>query len=295
LWTERQTLVNNPNENPYLSPAQEQAAVLSELLKTKYFCLKVGSRSPLAESLGSASGSRSPLQQLLGKLGLGGSGGGHLSGRALDDAVYQTVAQETTVLPAGPEIVEVTFRASSPELAQQVAQAIADQFVEETLASQRVQADASVDFYGSQVKQAQVDLQAADTQVDDYLANHPDQRPASAVPDARLTQLKKDADQARQRFNDLQSKLDQAKVTRAGLTQASVSGIRTLDKAEVPTRASSVKKVALQAAGAGLGLALLIVVAGVLILTLVDSTVRRPEEVEEVLALRPVGTVPRLS
>jgi uncharacterized protein involved in exopolysaccharide biosynthesis len=296
LWTERQTLVPNPNDNPYVTPAQEQASVLTELLNTKYFCVKVGSRSPLAESLASSSGSRpGPVQQVLSKLGLGGAPAGHLSGRALDDAVFQAVSRQTTVVPAGPEIVAVTFRGGSPELASQVAQAVADQFIEETLTSQRVQASAAVDFYASQVKQAQTDLQAADTQVDQYLSAHPEQRVLNAVPDARMTQLRKDDDAARQRYTDLQSKLDQAKVNASGLDQPSVSGIRTLDKAEVPTKASSVKTVALQAAAAGLGLAVLILVAGVLVLTMVDSTVRRPEEVEQVLALRPVGTVPRLN
>jgi capsular polysaccharide biosynthesis protein len=38
-----------------------------------------------------------------------------------------------------------------------------------------------------------------------------------------------------------------------------------------------------------------ILVVGILLLTLVDNTFRRPEEVEQALDLRPVGTVPRLS
>jgi len=35
-------------------------------------------------------------------------------------------------------------------------------------------------------------------------------------------------------------------------------------------------------------------VVGVLILTLLDSTFRQPEEVEQLLGLRPVATVPKL-
>lgn len=295
LWVERQTLVANPNDNPYISPAQAYSAVLAELLSTKYFCLKVGKRSPLVGSLASSGAPRPGLgQQTLAKVGLRSSGG-HLSGRALDDAVYVTISQQTVVYPLGPEIVTITFHGSDPELSAQVAQAIADQFVDEILASQRLQADAAVDFYDSQVKQAQAVLAAADTEVDQHLRAHPEQRGANAVPDAKLTQLKRDDDAARQRSAELQSKLDQAKINRSGLTQPSLSGVRVLDRAEVPTRASSIRKLALQAGAVALGLAVLIMVAGVLALTVADSTLRRPDEVEQVLALRPIGTVPRLS
>jgi capsular polysaccharide biosynthesis protein len=96
-------------------------------------------------------------------------------------------------------------------------------------------------------------------------------------------------------MNDLQSKLDQAKVSLAGLSQPAVSGMRVLDRAEIPTRASSVRNVALQAGAVGLSLALLILIGGILLLTLIDSTLRRPEEVERVLDLKPVGTIPRLT
>jgi uncharacterized protein involved in exopolysaccharide biosynthesis len=296
LWVEKQTLVANPDDNPYLTPSQQQSAVLSELLNTKYFCIKVGNRSPLADNLqGSGEQDGNLLQGLLGQIGVSSTSSGRpATASALNDAVFQTVSQQTVVAPSGPEIVTVTYRGSNPELAALVAQAIADQFIDETLTSQRTQATAAEDFYNGQVKQVQAEVSATENQIEAYLNSHPDQRAAGAQPDATLVQMRKDDDSAHQRLNDLQSKLDQARVSRAGLSQPSVSGIRILDKAEVPTRASSIRKVALQGAAVGLSLALVILIGGILLLTLVDSTLRRPEEVEKVLELRPVGTVPRL-
>jgi uncharacterized protein involved in exopolysaccharide biosynthesis len=294
LWVERQTLVTNPDDNPYLTPAQQQSAVLTELLNTKYFCLKVGRRSALQESLATPHASGQSLgERVMARLGR--SSTGSLSGRALDDAVYQTVAHQTVAAPAGPEIVTITFRGSSPELSAQVSQAIVDQFMEEAVASQRTQAQAAEQFYGSQVKQTQAEQAAAEGQVESYLTAHPEQKNSSATPDANLSQLRKNQDSLQQRRNELQAKLDQAKVSQAGLSQPGVSGMRVLDKAETPTRASSIHSVAFQAAAIGLSLALLILIGGVLLLTLIDSTLRRPEEVEQALDLRPVGTVPRLS
>jgi uncharacterized protein involved in exopolysaccharide biosynthesis len=294
LWVERQTLVNNPNDNQYLTPAQQQSGVLSELLSTKYFCLKVGARSPLKESLGTSGADRAGLpQRLLAKLGGGSSG--RLTGRALDDAVYQAVSTQTLVLPTGAETISITYRADSPELSAQVSQAIVDQFIDETLSTQRTQADAAEQFYSSQVKQTQTQVSAAQGQTDAYLISHSEQRGANATPDASLIQLRKNQEAVQQRLNDLQSKLDQARVSKAGLSQPSVSGMRVLDKAEVPTRASSRRSVVLQGAAIGLSLALVILIGGILLLTLIDSTLRRPEEVEDALDLRPVGTVPRLT
>jgi uncharacterized protein involved in exopolysaccharide biosynthesis len=294
MWVQRQTLVPNPDDNPYLTPAQQQAAVLSELLNTKYFCLKVGNRSPLAESLAtSGPQNQGPLQRVLA--GIGGSSGGRLSGRALDDAEYQAISHQTVVEPAGPEIITISYRGGSPELSAAVGQAIADQFIEEALASQRVQTEAAQQFYDSQVKQTKAEVASIQTQIDAYESSHPEQRGANAQPDTTLSQLRKNHDAAQQRMNDLQSKLDQAKVSLAGLSQPAVSGMRVLDRAEIPTRASSVRNVALQAGAVGLSLALLILIGGILLLTLIDSTLRRPEEVERVLDLKPVGTIPRLT
>ena len=293
LWTEKQTVVPNPNDNPYLTPAQIQSATLTELLSTKYFCVKVGNRIQLDSALGQPA-SPGPLQRLLGRAGAGGSSG-QLSQAQMDDLVFTTVSKQTTVVASGPQMVSVTFQGSTPELAAAVAQAVADQFIEESLATQRAQEDAAVDFYTAQVKEVQARLADADGKVDSYLAAHPDQRAQTAVPDATLTDLKRQDDSLRQQYQDLISKQDEASQNRAALTQVGLSGIRVLDKAVPPGSPSSMKRLAIEGAAIGLGLALLILVAGILLLTLVDSTLRRPEDVEQVLDLRPVGTVPKLN
>jgi uncharacterized protein involved in exopolysaccharide biosynthesis len=295
LWVERQQLVSNPNDNPYITPAQEQTNVLVELLNTKYFCLKVGRRSPLAKVMSDPGATQPGIgQRLLSTVGLASSSGSALSGPALDDAVFFTLSRQTLVYPAGPQIITITFSGGSPELSAQVTQAIADQFVDEKLASQRVQSDAAIDFYSGQVKQAQAELSAADAALDQYVAAHPEQRAANAVPDARLVQLRRNDENARQRYDELQGRLDQSTINHAALSRPDTSGMRVLDKAEIPGR-NSVKRLMLAAGVVGALLALVILVVGILLLTLVDNTFRRPEEVEQALDLRPVGTVPRLS
>lgn len=296
VWVEKQTLVPDPNENPYLTPAQEQAGVLTELIDTKYFDAKVGRRSPLFGAIKAASahgsgGIRTHLMRLVGLAGPAGT----LTDSQVDDQVFGTILASTLVIPSGPEIMTVTYSAGDPQMATMVAQAIVDQYMDETLTNERTQADAAVAFYMSQVKQSQADMAVADKAVDDYLLANPSQRGANAVPDARMLQLRQDDDAAHQRTNSVLDKLDTARLNRVALDQSGTSGIRVLDKAELPTSPSSIKKVVIEAVGVGLVLAILIVVVGVLALTWLDSTIRGPQEVETILDLRPVGSVPRVS
>ncbi len=295
LWTERSSLVSNPNDNPYLTPAQVQAGVLNELLATKYSCVKAGRRGPLHDYLQQVA-QRPPnlLTRIEAKVGLA-SRQGPLSEAQVDEQMFSVLSTSTTVVPSGSEIVTITFRGSNPFVTAKVAQAIAEQFLEEQQTSQRIQQEASITFYTAQLKTAQADAAAAEKAVIDYQVAHPEQRAPNAIPDARMAQLFRDEDAAHTRLSDVQRNLDQTNINRAALNMTGANGLRVLDPAEMPTKATSLRKPALMASGIGAGLGLLIVMIGVLVLTLADGTVRQPEEVQKVLDLRQVGTVPKLS
>ena len=293
LWAERGGLVSVPDDNTWLTIAQVEAGVLDELLATKYFCVKVSHLGPLRDYI-RAEAQRPPstLTKIEAKVGLASYG--PVSESQLDELAFRVISSSTTVVPAGAEVVTITFQSNNPVVAAKMAQAIADQFLEETLSSRRLQLDASIAFYTNQLKTAQADVAAADKAVNDYLGVHPEYRAPTAVPDARLAQLRRDDDAAHQSTNDIQKTLDQSNISRSALSLTGVNGLRVMDPAEIPTKASSIRKTALVAAGVATGLGLLIVVVGVLVLTLADGTVRQPEEVQQLLDLRPVGTVPKL-
>lgn len=295
LWTERTSLVSNPNDNLYLTPAQVQAGVLNELLATKYFCVKAGRRGPLHDYLQQVA-QRPPnlLTRIEAKVGLAGRPGA-LSEAQLDEQMFSVLSTSTTVVPSGAEVVTITFHGSNPLVTGRVAQAIAEQFLEEQQTTQRIQQEAAITFYTGQLKTAQAEAAAAEKAVIDYQVAHPEQRAANAVPDARMAQLFRDEDAAHQRLSEVQRSLDQTNISRAALNMTGVNGLRVLDPAEIPTKATSLRKPALMAGGIGAGLGLLIVVIGVLVLTLADGTVRQPEEVQKVLGLRQAGTIPKLS
>lgn len=292
LWVDRPVLGPDEN-NPYLAPAAEQASSLQELLKTRYFCTRVAYRGPLADYLASRPLPQGTLDRLRGLLHLGATTR-RPSAAEVDDISYDLVSKNVTAVAAGPQIVQVDVIFGDPRVAAGTAQAVVEQFLEERLASRKARAQVTVDFYSSQLKSAQSTLAAADGAVSSYLAAHPELGAANAVPDARLTELNRADARARDSFTGLSQKLDSANLDLAALSAPGASGFRLLDPATAPTRASISKRVLVQVLGAGLGLATVIVVLGLIGLTLADTTLRRPDEVEPALGLRLVASTPRV-
>src|SRR5437588_13108711 len=65
IWVDRSAYGLTATDNAYLTPAQEQAEVITELLRTRAFCLSVGAQGKLTEELRSqAAGATGPVAKL---------------------------------------------------------------------------------------------------------------------------------------------------------------------------------------------------------------------------------------
>jgi uncharacterized protein involved in exopolysaccharide biosynthesis len=199
------------------------------------------------------------------------------------------------VVASGPNIVTVTVQYADPAVAAATAQGIIDQYVDEVLGGQRSEAKAAVDFYSGQVAGARTELSAADTKVLNYLDAHPEQRAPTAIPDVSLTQLKLDDDQARQRYQSLQTKLDDAELQSAIADQSTPNGFRLIDPPLIPQQPVSRLKLLLEGGGVGLLAGLMLSIVGLVGLTLADTSIRNAEDVELRTGLRLAGVVPRVA
>jgi uncharacterized protein involved in exopolysaccharide biosynthesis len=199
-----------------------------------------------------------------------------------------------TALPAGPQIVTLTFVTGDPTVAAGTVRAMIDQFSEELNGRRHAQLDAAIAFYQQRLKAQEAALASADAKVSQYLVDHPDQRLANAIPDVTLVGLKRSDDLARQDYENMLQKLDQARLDLAALTQPGAGAFRVIDEPNVPLRPLSLMKKFIFAAGAGTAAGLAVSLLGLLLLTLADTSLRRPQEIEELLGLRLVGTIPKL-
>lgn len=294
LWVDHPAL-GPDDSNPYVDPSAIQASSLLELTRTRYFTVKVAHRGPLAAALASQPMQKTGLSWVKAKLTGGATGARYPSADEVDAMAADVVSRNVAVTPVGPQIVEIAFAYGDPRIASGTAQAVVDQFLEETLTSKKARSQVVVDFYSGQLKGAQDALTQADAAVNQYLVQHPELRSPTAVPDARLTQLQHSDQQARDVLTGFQSKIDSARLDIAALNAPGASGMRLMDAADVPAQAGINRKLLIQALGAGFGLGLVVLILGLLVLTLADTTLRRPEDVEQALGLRLAGAIPRLA
>jgi uncharacterized protein involved in exopolysaccharide biosynthesis len=112
-----------------------------------------------------------------------------------------------------------------------------------------------------------------------------------------LAALRQTDDLTRQRYEALRAKLDQANLNLQALQgPGGVNGapFRVIDRAAIPTGPVSRAKTLFAAGGGALGAGLGLAVLMLLVLTVADSSIRRPEEVERLLGLPFAGSIPRL-
>jgi uncharacterized protein involved in exopolysaccharide biosynthesis len=274
----------------YTSPADREAAVLVELLDSRSFAIKVAHRGSLYTYLDSHRQSTSIGSRLTDEMARFGFG--TPLGATTDDAAANVISQDVKGAPAGPQIVTVTVTFSDPAVAKSTAQAVVDQLQDDILQDQRNQVQAAVDFYTKQVADAKAEVSTADNSVAQYLASHPEQRQPNALPDPTLSILQQTDALVRQSYESLAQKLDDEKLSLAQLNAPGSASFRVIDQANQPTQPLTSKKALAFSIGGGLVAGLIITLLLVVLLTLADTTIRRPGEVDRLLGLQFVGAVP---
>ena len=295
LWVDKDLLGTTAVDTSFSAPADTQVAVLQELLKTRSFAVKVAARGPLVAALMSrrTAAANDPVSQLSNAVQGKSTSSGPLTQEQQDDLVFATITAAAKADSSGPNIVTVTYRDADPDVAAAVAQGIVDQFIVELLSNQRAQASTAADFYTGQVKTAGVDLTAKDAAVYDYLTAHPEQQMATAIPDLTVSQLRRDDDLARTRYESLLAKLDSANLQAQLANDPTPSGLRVIDPALSPRKPVSRTTQLLEAGGAGLISGLGLMLLCLVVLTLADTSLRHAAEVEIMTGLTVAGDIPR--
>ncbi len=295
LWVDKDLLGTTAVDTSFSAPADTQVAVLQELLKTRSFAVKVAARGQLVATLLSrrAAAAGDPVSQLSNAVQGKSVSNGPLTKEQQDDLVFAAITVAAKADSSGPNIVTVTYRDADPDVAAAMAQGIVDQFIVDLLSNQRAQASTAADFYTGQVKTAEVDLSAKDAAVYNYLSAHPELQLATAIPDLTVSQLRRDDDLARTRYESMLAKLDGANLQTQLANAPSPSGLRVIDPALSPRKPVSRTTQLLEAGGAGLISGLGLMLLCLVVLTLADTSLRHPAEVETMTGLTVAGEIPQ--
>lgn len=277
IWVDRSTYLQSPVDgSPFSIPSQTQSTRLSELMHTRVFMLDVAGRTSLAPLLTTSGG---------------------------EDRIRALLDTGLTIAPTGSNLVTVSFRASTPQVAYQVAKAIVDAYQEKTATDTVDQAGVAIAFYQSQLSEAQTAFDKATNDLRSYAAaqgytDNPDLgTPSSPLSvgalDARLADLQSRVDFARKQVDSARGTLEQARLAAAAAAQGQQLGFQVLDPPQVATAATrDLKKVIIFPVAAVLtGFALS--AAMLVLLTAGDRSVRYEMDLSP--PLRVLGVVPHLN
>jgi hypothetical protein len=255
LWVDSPATTDSSlgNLNPALTPPSTQEQnVLTELLATEGFDLKVAHSSSLASYLGSHSGGGIPI--------LSSSGG------SLDDRITAALTPPavTTAIP-GPQVLQINFTGPSPEVAQSTLQALVTQLQKDSTSFSQQHSQAAIQYYLGQVDTATQSLEATRNQADAYRAQHPNAQSG----DPNLAAFQTAETSAGSELAQAQAGLSASKAALKGGSTA--SEVRLIDSADLPTAATAGKKKQVEGILAGLAAGLLISFLGTLGLTKRES------------------------
>lgn len=240
-----------------VTPAGQEASVLTELLTTRSFAYDVASHSQLGLQHESAT-------QLIA-----------------------TLQKQVAVSTPGPQILRIAATAPTSPEAVGTARAVAKEFSAQLSSVRSSRAQALVSYYSSQLNLLSQQLTQAEQQVSSYVASHPG---ASANgSDTNLTSLTSAVTSAQEQYQSVQAKYSQAS---AGLQEANAGSVsRVIDGPQQPAVAQSRKKRIIFAGVGGLVGGLVVSILVLLALTATDGAIRRKEDLEQEPDLQVVGVI----
>lgn len=276
------------------TPAQVAEAMFQELVGSRSFCVAIGHRGPLASYMSSGHmPSTDPISTAMGYVNdLRHPPNAQSKRQVLDDAIVDLLQHKVGVAATGPEIVTVTFNYPNATIAAATLKALLEQFSDDLLATQRAQVNQQVGFYQQQVEAQQQVVTTANTAVNDYLSKHPNLSASNTAADPTLASLQQVASQAQQQFAEVIKQLNGAKLQQKNLTDGDPSQFRTIDQPIPPPRPVSFTKQLLMGAGGGLVVGLVITLLALVVMTILDRSVRTEEQAEQALGLRVIGSIP---
>lgn len=251
LYVDKPVFLSNQDFgwNPYLTPAQNEAMSMGELLQSETFVDGVAARTDLAATYN--------LDTRIGK-----------------DEAFGRIAPEVTISASatGPNVMLLSVTDKNPRIAQQVAAALLDQY-SAYYEDHRLELDRqAVTLDTQQLAAAQGELNQASQRVQEYLYAHPGV-PASSNTDPQLAQLQAQVTQDQSQVSQLSGQLATVKQDMLATSSPASGLFRVLDEPQVPLQATIAKKKLLLYTGGGLAAALALVGLIVAGLTQLDRKV----------------------
>lgn len=286
VWVDQTAPGNGMNNttNQYVNPSVVEQSEMQQMLTTRAFAVAVGRSGQLTAYLRThprATATGLAAVPVAGGL-LGGAKG------SLDDQVAADLPGMVSLTASGPQVVNITVTAPTPEVAAGTTEAFIHQFTDQIVAALKAGDQVAVRYYGQQVAQAEALLQKDQRALSDYLKAHPSV-PVTGAGDATATTLSQAVTLDTTTYQSLLSRSQQAQLNLANVTGQ--TGFRVIDAPTAGGSPVSIKGKLLGAGVAGLVVGLLVSVLIMSVLTAVDRSARRAGDVRRALGLEVAASI----
>jgi uncharacterized protein involved in exopolysaccharide biosynthesis len=257
------------SDNPYLSPAQNQAAVVNELMQTDSFAVGVGRRAD-PDAAGAAPDGPP------------------------DRALAAVARDGTSVHAGGAHLVIIANQSVDPARAQALVQAVVDEYREFYAQNLKDAAQEAEAFYQGRLETTRNSLTDARAALAEYVRANP--AAVANINDSRYIELQGRVDRAQDDFDNTQVSLQQVQVVTSSTLTGQDRSFRLVDPATLPQApvTESLRSLAiLPIAGMLLAISLSAAIYGFLLRT--DNSIRIAEDLEALPGLKLLGTVPDVS
>jgi uncharacterized protein involved in exopolysaccharide biosynthesis len=262
VWAEKPAYLNAIADwNQFQTPAMNQAGNVNEMLQSRKFQLEVIDLTDLK---------------------------GQMQSETAAQAAIASLVKNVSVYPVGSHLIAIQYVNPRPAISVQVVNAIITSFDSELLANANAQGAAAVSFYQTQNNDAAAQLAKSQAAVSEYLASHPElaklvndnnssailSDPSFALQHPDLAQLIQQRDTAAKNQQQLRDELQQITFEQSSASVVEETTFRLVDPPTVPNQPLSIKKKLIMPIALSVAAALAFLIVGMLIVTLLDTTLR---------------------
>lgn len=272
MWVDTQPIFTQNTANPWATQSASQQTVESiyELLRTRRF-----------------------VQDILVDAGLADP----VEVETVSDTTLDDIRKNIQVTWYGPHVVVIEYAAKEAEIATSVVAATMNLFNARNLQVKKENAAVAASFYESQVENYRAQLAQAADELRVYKEKHPapaDPRtPRPPAEEQELTRLQKQYDAVDITYRGLVNKLDESTLARDAELRAAPVSFRVLDRPSIPkSQTTDIRRMALFSGG-GLAAILGLVMVVNFLLTILDTTVRGPEDLHRLAAVPVIAVLPQ--
>ena len=271
IWVDKPPLDNllDPNapQGYILSPGQQQADKLAQLLQTDSFILAVLTNTTLS---------------------------GRLTNDPDRERVVKDVRGKLAVAPIGSNTVKITYTGNDPVLCRQVVQSTIDQLRARDLTARVEQSAIESRFYEKQLKIYQDQEVAAATRLEDFQDQHPYPDPSSPQY-LQLQGLQRELESARALLNATRTKIEQANAANSLSDTSRQVEFQVLDAPTVPNRPAATLTRLLTYLALGLIASFGLIFLAVAFATWQDTTIRNGDDLARLTSVPLLDSIPHLA